>query len=439
MKALPYFIVIALLLFHTSLTGQKIFTSPEELMQYAKTKSISVQSGAIKITQAQKARLAAIANIIDPTINTTSSFTNNTQLPINLFPAEVFGGQPGTFREVQAGIQYVTNLNQYADIKLLNLGAWENLQLAKINIATTESDNQITLKSLYDNIASAYYNIVSLQEQLVSTYLNLNSAETLLRIAQNKYEQGLVKQQDVNDTKASFLSTQENARQLDYLVKQNKLTLKILCDIPEEEMVEIRHNVADETISDMPRIEVNNLNWNNSLWKEKYALSNYKQYKKGQLPILSFVASNTFQQNNTQFKVVDKNTNWITSNYLGLKLSFNLPSAKSVSQIYHARYEYQLAQKNTERSKIKSALEYQQLGTDWDKAVSQAGANKKIYELRKDSYSKNRQLYEEGLIGIDQVINSYHAMVNANYSLISSQISIQLAQSKIDINNKIKQ
>lgn len=438
MKLLPYCIIIVSLFVNTPLYAQKAFTNLNELLQYAETKSISIQSGAIRISQAQKARLAAVATIADPAFNTSSSFTNNTRLPVNLFPAEVFGGQPGTFREVQAGIQYVTNLNQYADIKLLNLGAWENLQLAKINIAATESDNKVTLKSLFDNIASAYYNIVSLQEQLASTYLNLASAETLLKIAENKYKQGLVKQQDVNDAKASFLSTQENTRQLDYLVRQNKLSLKILCDIPEEELIEIRQTVTDDTIWGSPDIELNNLNVNNSLLKEQYAYSNYKQYKKGQLPILSFVASNTFQQNNTQFKVVDNNTKWITSNYLGLKLSFNLPSAKAVSQIYNARYEHQLAQKNTERSRIKSALEYQQLGTDLGKAVSQAGTNKKIYELRKDSYTKNQQLYGEGLIGIDQVINSYNAMVNANYNLISSQISIQLAKSKIDINNKIK-
>ena len=153
--------------------AQKTFAKLDELLNYAQTKSISLKSGDIKMMQAQKAILAAKLNIIDPTLNTNSALTNNTQLPVNLFPAEAFGGSAGSYREVQMGVKYVTNLNQYADVKLLNLGAWENLKLAKINIETTASDNKLTLKNLYDNIAAAYFNIVNLQEQRASTQQNI--------------------------------------------------------------------------------------------------------------------------------------------------------------------------------------------------------------------------------------------------------------------------
>jgi outer membrane protein TolC len=418
------------------LIAQHLFTRLDDLWTYAQSKNISLKSGEIKRAQAQKGILAAKLNIIDPTLNTNSSFTNNTQLPVNLFPAEAFGGQPGTYREIQAGVKYVTNLNQYAEVKLLNLGAWESLKLAKINIDLTTSDNKITLKNLYDNVASAYFNIVNLQEQLAATQQNITAAETLLRTAQNRYDQGLVKQQDVNDAKASLLNTAESSRQLAFLIKQNELTLKILCDVPENEVIEIKQVIETQTSVGMPAILLNDLNTTAYSLKEKYALTNLQQLKKAELPTLSFVVSNTFQKNNTT--VFDSNTKWITSNYVGLKLGFNLPSSKSITQKTNAQFDYQLAQKNTEHIKIKTALEQKQLGTDYEKALSQAKANQEIYALRKDTYDKNKVLYTEGLLSIDQTINSYNAMVNAHFSLISAQISVQLAQSKIDINNKIK-
>lgn len=423
--------------FNTYANAQKRFGSLDELLDYAQKKNIGIQQSSIKIRQAQKAKLAAAINLIDPVITTNSSFTNNTQLPINLFPAEVFGGQPGTFREVQSGVQYVTNLNQYGDIKLLNLGALENLKLAKINIESVSTDNKITLKNLYDNITSSYYNILNLQEQIIQNKENINTSDSLLRIAQKKYEQGIVKQQDVNDAQATYLNTQENTHQLEFLLKQNELNLKILCDIPETENIQITHDNEQKMSIENPNILFNDLNVKSNLLKEKYAISNYRQYKKGQLPTLALFASNTFQQNNTEMKLFDNNTNWIKSNYVGLKLSFNLPSAQSISQIYNAQYEYQLAQKNTEHAKIKADLDYEQLKNDYQKARSQANANAEIYKLRKDTYEKNQQLYIEGLIGIDQTINSYNAMVNAHYNFISSQINVQLTLSKIDINNKI--
>lgn len=438
MKRIKNILPVLFIAISTHTNAQKTFSNLDELLDFAKQKNISIQQGEIKMTQAKKAKLVAIANVIDPAINTTSSFTDNTKLPVNLFPAETFGGQPGTFREIRSGVQYVTNLNQNADIKLLNFGGWENLKLAKINIESTESDNKITLKNLYNNIASSYYNILSLKEQIKSTQENISTSETLWKIAQNKFEQGWVKQQDVNDAKASFLNTQENSRQLEFLTQQNELSLKILCDIPENDSIVINQTISNDSSYQVPSIQFNDLLVSSSYLKEKYALSNYKQYKKNQLPTLSFVASNTFQQNNTKFRVIDNDVNWINSNYLGLKLIYNLPSARSVSQIYNAKFEYQLAQKNTEHYKIKAELDYKQLETDYEKALSQAKTNYEIYLLRKDTYEKNQKLYQEGLMGIDQTINSYNAMVNASYSKISSQINVALAQSKIDINNKIK-
>jgi outer membrane protein TolC len=431
-------LLVVLLALSADMNAQRVFTTPDELIDFSKENSIDLKSGEINISKAEKARLAAIANLLDPAVNTTSSFTDNTKLPVNFFPSSAFGGEPGTFTKVQTGIQYVTNLNQYADIKILNMGGWENLKLARINLESTELNNKITLKSLAENIGTTYFNIVSLQAQLKSTDENVKSAESLWKVASDKYGQGLVKQQDVNDALANLLNTKENSRQLSFLIEQNIITLKILCDIPENEAIEIRHKNGAEINLGKFDVAFSDLNLKSSLLKEQYAFSNFRQHKRAQLPTLSFFLSNTFQQNNTQFKLFDTNVDWINSNYIGLKLTFNLPSAQSITQISNARYDMLIAKKNTEQVKIKSDLEFKQLSTEMEKALSKMKSDQEIYNLRYDTYTKNQQLYSEGLIGIAQTINSYNAMLSAHYNLISAQINVQLAQTKIDINNKIR-
>jgi outer membrane protein TolC len=431
-------LLVVLLALSADMNAQRVFTTPDELIDFSKENSIDLKSGEINISKAEKARLAAIANLFDPTVNTTSSFTDNTKLPVNFFPSSAFGGEPGTFTKVQTGVQYVTNLNQYADIKILNMGGWENLKLARINLESTELNNKITLKSLAENIGTTYFNIVSLQAQLKSTDENVKSAESLWKVASDKYGQGLVKQQDVNDALANLLNTKENSRQLSFLIEQNIITLKILCDIPENESIEIRHKNDTEVNTGKVDVAFSDLNLKSSLLKEQYAFNNFRQHKRAQLPTLSFFLSNTFQQNNTQFKLFDNNVDWINSNYIGLKLTFNLPSAQSITQISNARYDILISKKNTEQVKIKSDLEFKQLSTEMEKALSKMKSDQEIYNLRYDTYTKNQQLYSEGLIGIDQTINSYNAMLSAHYNLISAQINVQLAQTKIDINNKIR-
>jgi len=121
-----------------------------------------------------------------------------------------------------------------------------------------------------------------------------------------------------------------------------------------------------------------------------------------------------------------------------LKLNVPIPSANVVAKKYSYYYDYQIAEKNTQQAKIKARLEQEQLKIEYEKAVSQALVNKEILELRQDSYLKNKLLYSKGLIGLEQTINSFNSMVNANYNLISSQTSVELALTKIEINNSIK-
>lgn len=418
--------------------SQKVFTSVDSLLTYAESKSISIQSGNIRIDQAKKAKLAAILSIPDPTGNTSFSYTHNTKLPVNLFPAEAFGGQPGTYKEIQSGIPYVTNFSNNVDIKLFNMKGWENLKLSKLNIESNVTENKITLKKLFEDIAATYYNIISLQEQLASTIQNVTASNNLLEITQSKYNAGLIKQQEVNDANINYLITKENKNQIEHLIKQQYLALKVLCDIPEQEDIEIVDKPLQLTFSPKPSIESNKLQLNSSFFKEKVALSTWKQQKYSVLPSLSFFQSNTTQQNNTRGKLFDNSVKWIPSSYIGLKLSIPLPSSSTISQTSKAKYDYLLAKKNTEQQAIQSGITAQQLSTDYDKALSQYTSNKEIFLLRKENYEKNLSLYKEGLTNLEQTLNSFNAMVTSNYNLVSSQIAVVAAKAKIDINNKVK-
>jgi outer membrane protein len=427
--------IILILSVFESATAQQTFNSLNDVIEYANKKSITLQTNDIRLNQIKKAKLAALISIPDISGNVLSaSFTDNTRLPVSLFPAETFGGQKGEYREIVTGVQYNTTANTYVDIKLLNLQSLENLKLAKVNIELTVSNNQLSTRSLHESIAPIYFNIITLQEQLKSSRQNLAVADTLAQIVSNKYQQGLAKQQDVNDAKVNILTTKEGINQIEYLIKQYELSLKILCDIPESEKLTLNQTVDNTFSTNLPNIERNNLTTFNSMLKEKNAEISYKSAKLALMPTVSFVFLNSYQVFNPEFSILGGK--WINSNYLGLKLNVPIPSANTISKKTSAFYDYQLAQKNTEQVKIKADLDHRQLGNDYEKNLSQYATNREVLDLRKDSYDKNKNLYTEGVLGLDQTINSFNAMINANYSLISSKINVLLAQAKIEINNK---
>lgn len=426
-------IVLFMICIISSTYSQEKFTDLNTLLEYASKNSLTLQSNSIKFNQAKKAKLAALLGVIDPTGTQNLSFTDNTKLPVTLFPDE---SNPGTYNETTFGQRYNTSFEMNTNIKLINFEGWENLKLAKINLDLTNSNSQISLKNLQENIANNYYNIVSLQEQKKSALDYQAIADTLYQIVLNKYNLGLVKQQDVNDSKANFLNAKENTNQIEFSIQQNYLSLKILCDIPEEKEIIIENSNQDSDVFFEPNVVENTLNLDNAVLKEKYALRSFKQAKKYILPNLSFTTNQSSQQYSDTFKVFGGP--WYKSSYMGLKLSIPLPNASSMTKKFNAKYDYELAQKSTEQAKIKSVLDTRKLENEFNKNKSQYQAYNEIYILRKDTYGKNKNLYASGLQSLDQTLDSFNAMVNAEYNLISSKISIHLSQARIDINNKIR-
>ncbi|MEM7658650.1 MAG: TolC family protein [Bacteroidota bacterium] len=415
----------------------KVFTSLEEVFQYTSQTSLTLQNQEIQLDQAKKAKLAAALGTLDVTGSLLSAqFTDNTTLGVNLFPAEIFGGEAGTFKEVQMGVRYNTNLTNFADIKLLNPSGWSNLQLAKINIDLTRSNNQLSLKQLQENIAMSYYNVVQLNEQILNLGQQVAVADTLALITRNKYEEGLVNQQEVNDSYINQLNLEENLSQLGYMREQAYLSLKILCDIPETDIIDIQAGLEPTPALYGPRVELNELNLQHAIFQEKYADASYKGAKAAFMPSLSLQLSNSNNLYNTEFSPFSGN--WINSNYIGVNLNVPIPSANRISQTYNAKFEHQMAMNQTEQARMQAKLDQETLKSEYEQAVSQVETDRKVVDLRTDSFQRNQYLYREGIIGLDVVLNSFTAMVNAQYSLISAQANVQLTLSNINIHNQIR-
>jgi outer membrane protein TolC len=438
MKIKLTIILLCILIPGSSMFGQKLFGSLDSLLIYTQQKSTTLKSGELKYDQAKKAKLAAVWGITDFSGNVTLNVTDNTRLPVSLFPAEVFGGTPGTFQQVQTGIQYTNNFSQYGELKLINPQGWYNYGLAKINIDFTQTDNRLNEKTLYENIAATYYNILTLQEQLQSNQKNLAAADTLLMIVTAKFAQGQVNRQDVNDAEVNKLNMAETGRQIEFQINQQYLALKVLCDIPEQEQIRITQKAELNEVPASVRPVYNPLAENSWKLREQSARQSYKQYSSALYPSLSLVGSNSYQQFSNEFSLFDPNVDWIKSNYIGAKLVWHIPTANTLTQISKSKYDYRLAQLNTQHYTLKAQTDLTQLSVEEQKQRSQFTTNKTVLALRDDTYRRNLENYKVGIIGLDQLLNSFNALVSSEYACVSACIGVLHVQSKIIINNTIQ-
>ncbi len=433
-----HFLGILLLLVNGRCWGQQIFTDLPALLAYAEQKSTNIRSGQIRFDQAKLAKLTAILGVPDPAGSLSFSYTNNTRLPVNLFPSEIFGGQAGTFQEITTGVQYLSNQNFYAEIKLFNLEGWENLKQSKLSLQSTTADNQVQRKTLFDNIASLYGNIANLSEQYQATLEHLAIADTLRMITRQKLEEGLAKPQDLNDSEVNYLSTASSLQQLQFLLQQQHLACKVLCDIPLQDSILIQPTVPLEGLNQSPNVDINLLSVTSSEWKEKIAWSNVRRLRFANMPTVSLFFSGTRQQFNTRARLFDQDVRWIPSSYVGVRLSVPIPSAQSVAQWGKARFDYALQQQQSSQARLQADLQQQQLKTEYQKALAQLKSNEAIHQLQQDTYVKNRLNYLAGITGLEQTMRSFQAMVNSSANRITAAVNVLLAHSKIHINNTLK-
>lgn len=432
-------IIIISILSLATVNGQQVirFTNPDSLISFAKKNSIAIKTGNAQALLVKYQTLYARINKFNPRASVNYAATDNTQLPVNFFPAEVFGGTPGTFKEVQSGQQYVQSVYITPQIDVINPANWEKLKSARLNEQLASVSNKLTQKTLSESIAAAYFNIVSFQQQISITSKTLLHADSILQIFQNKFEQGIIRSQDVNNAKVNKLMIKDRLQQIQNAMEQQYNLLNLLCDADAETIIEIEHIENATTTLQQPVIALNILAVTQSQLQLQYTKSEYKANKAAYYPILSLIGNWAWQEN-SKLHFFDNNARWIPTNYIGLRLSYTFPDAGRLSQTATAKANWQIAEMNVKHKTKQQETENVQLYLEFKKAKEIMMVAEEIKLLKEDTYRKNLNLFVQDIYPADNLFLAFNEALTATLNYQSAVINLQYQFFKININNNIR-
>ncbi len=423
----------------TTVNAQQVirFTNPDSLIAFAEKNSIAIKTGDAQALLAKYQTLYAKINKFNPRASVNYAATDNTQLPVNFFPAEVFGGTPGTFKEVQSGQQYVQSVYITPQIDVINLATWEKLKSARLNEQLASVNNKLTKKTLSESIAAAYFNIVSFQQQITITSKTLVHADSILQIFQNKFDQGIIRSQDVNNAKVNKLMIKDRLQQIQNAMEQQYNLLKLLCDADAATIIEIEHKDNTTTTLQQPVIVINTLAATQSQLQLQYAKSEYKANKAAYYPALSLIGNWAWQEN-SKLHFFDNSARWIPTNYIGLRLSYTFPDAGRLSQTATAKTNWQIAEMNVKHKTTQQETENVQLYLEFKKAKEIMMVAEDIKFLKEDTYRKNLNLFVQNIYPADNLFLAFNDALTATLNYQSAIINLHYQLSKININNSIR-
>ena len=413
------------------------FTNPDSLIAFAEKNSIATKTGDAQALLAKYQTLYAKINRFNPRASVNYAATDNTQLPVNFFPAEIFGGTPGTFKEVQSGQQYVQTVYITPQIDLINQATWEKLKSARLNEQLAFVNIKLIKKTLSESIAAAYFNIVSFQQQINITSKTLVHADSILQIFQNKFEQGIIRSQDVNNAKVNKLMIKDRLQQIQNAMEQQYNLLKLLCDADAETIIEIEHSENAMSTLQQPVIALNTLAVTQSKLQLQYAKSEYKANKSAYYPALSLIGNWAWQEN-SKLHFFDNSARWIPTNYIGLRLSYTFPDAGRLSQTAAAKANWQIAEMNVKHKITQQETENVQLYLEFKKVTEIMMVAEEIKLLKEDTYRKNLNLFVQDIYPADNLFLAFNDALLAMLSHQSAVINLQYQLFKININNSIR-
>ncbi len=415
------------------------FSNLDSLYAYAEKSSSVTKTGEQQTILARYEKLAALVNVINIKSPLVFNLTNNTQLPVSFIPAELLGGKPGTFREITLGQEYVGNLTYTPQIDIINAGAWSRVKSASLNQDLTDELNLLNKKTLFESIAACYYNILSLQEQIKITGDNLSATDTLLMIVNDKYAQGLVRRQDVNDASVNKVTLADKQKQLTLNLEQQYNSLKILCDIPQS-LALLLTGQMNYQISLNASIQANSqLQFKSAVLQTEIAKADWRSNRLANLPVISLIYSHGYYQNsNSRFFDDAPNNKWLNSTYFGARITLPLPDVTQLVQASNSKVNYRIAQLNLEHSKLQNDVANTQLQLDFEKAVSQFNSAKQVYQLKEENYKMANEQYGQSILPFDKLLVSFSDMLINRLNYSSALANLLFTKSKIDINNQIK-
>ena len=410
--------------------------SIDDVLAYAEKNATVLKVSNEQTALAKYQTLISKINIFNPKGNVTASATDFLELPSNFLPAEIFGGVPGTFKEVKFGQQYISSIGITPQIDLINIQSWQKIKASKINENLSNKTQLLIKKNLFENLAMTYYSIISIQKQIEILNVNYTNNQKIEEVVRNKNKEGLVRSQDVNQAAVNLLQIEDKKMQLETTLLQQINALKVLCDINFDTKLNLSNSETE--INDFQKIEVNSkLVSEQSILQKELNKQELKSYKSSFYPTLSAIGNWTYQDNST-IGFFDTNGSNFQSSYIGLRLNYLLPESSKFQQKRTLKTNLTIASENAKHSELQEKNANEQLKLDFQKSMDSFIISKKIVALKTDTYNKNLEIFKQNLVSIDNLLISFNDKLNAELSVVVNEINTNYLKIKININNTIQ-
>ncbi|HAK78770.1 MAG TPA: TolC family protein [Runella sp.] len=424
---------ISLLLGSLHVFGQTVISTVNEAIELAKKQNadlqISQQNARIQswnVTAAQSTRI--------PQLKFTTALDYNFVLPTQLIPAQFFGGKEGEFRGVQFGVPFNLTAGLEASAPLWNAGLKQDVQLAQQNQKLTDLQTLVLADDLNTQVARLYFATVFTQQYLSLLQRNLANADSIVAIARERKNKGLIDQLEYNRSRATRLSVEDVLKQNELAYAKNLNQLRLLLHTQDLTLapyvLPTSLATVKETVGEShPKLQLR-------AQQLVVAQAQLKKEKLLRLPTLSAFARYQEHAQRSTFNFLNFNEKWYGIGVTGLRFEVPIYTARlRESAIGRAQVNADIAQLQLDNEQRKFQTETEELLLNYRQAVSSLKTNEEAYQLSQENLQLVLIKYRGGILSYDQYLNVFSEALNAQNKYLRTLADVMINGKLLELRN----
>ncbi len=410
MSTIKYIALILMCFAFAKANSQQVSTTPEnysftleEAIDFALDNNYQAINAKRDIAKALKQKWETTSTGL-PQITGNGDYNYQIKQPIQVIPAEFFGGAPGTFQPVVFSQKQNATVSATLSQVIFDGSYIVALEASETFLDFSENANNKTKLEVRKGVINAYGGVLLSQENVAIVSRNLETVKKNLDETRTIFENGLTEQEDVEQLEITFLqlTNQLNSARRQTEIAINMFQLALGIDLASTVVLaDNLESLAIKTID--PALSNENLNLDKSVdYQIAYNLSQqrrleYKLERSQALPKLtSFInyGANTFSDD----FVFNTNNKWFQQSIVGVNINWPIfTSFGRKARTDRLKIAWDQAETDLDRTSQEIRLDFETAVNDYELAIDTYYTNKQNLDLAERIENKNQIKFTEGI------------------------------------------
>ena len=434
-------LALLLVLGFSSLTTQaqvKDF-SLKEAQDYALKNNYQAKNAIIDVAIAARKVKENLATGL-PQVSGNISYTNFINLATQLIPGEFFGGEPGTYMEVQFGTKHNASMDGQIGQLIFNGAYFVGLKAAK----TFEQMSQLQLEQVEQDvkqaITNAYYLVLVSMENKNLMLETVSTMEKLLADTKAMYKQGFMQDTDVDklvllhsDLRTNLLNADNQISNASYLLKFN-LGMKVSDEIHlTDNLQTLLMAINPESVLGTDFDKDAHVSYRLMETQEIMSELQWKLARTEFMPTVSGFLSQTQNAQRNEFNMFDLDEKWFPTTLAGLQISIPIfSSGARYHKVKQARMEMEKTQ-NTKTQVSESLLMGAITAKNNFTIAAETYQNKREnFSLSQKIYNKEQIKYKNGVSSSTDLNQSYNQLLESQGTYLGAMMDMMNKKLELD-------